>query len=152
MFLWMLGSSQSVRQAEDRFERSIATISHNFDRVLKCVVRLAADIIRPKDPEFKQLHRRLRRRRFYPHFKDCIGAINGTHVRCIVPQNVHMQHLCRKGWTTQNVMVVCDFDMRFTFVLSGWSGSIHDMRPLNDAMTTHSHVFPHPPLGELRTN
>jgi hypothetical protein len=80
MFLWMLGSSQSVRQAEDRFERSIATVSHNFDRVLKCVVRLAADIIRPKDPEFKQLHRRLRRRRFYPHFKDCIGAIDGTHV------------------------------------------------------------------------
>jgi hypothetical protein len=100
MFLWMLGSSQSVRKAEDRFERSMATVSHNFDRVLKCVVRLAADIIRPKGPEFKQLHPRLRRRRFYPHFKDRIGAIDGTHVWCIVPQNVYMQHLCRKGWTT----------------------------------------------------
>jgi hypothetical protein len=152
MFLWMLGSSQSVRQAEDRFERSMATVSHNFHRVLKCVVRLAADIIRPKDPEFKELHPRLRRRRFYPHFRDCIGAIDGTHVRCIVPQDVYMQHLCRKGWTTQNVMVVCDFDMRFTFVLSGWPGSVHDMRPFNDALTTHSNLFPHPPPGERRTN
>jgi hypothetical protein len=57
-----------------------------------------------------------------------------------------------KGVDTQNVMVVCDFDLRFTFVLSGWPGSVHDMRPLNDVVTTHSHVFPHPPPGELRTN
>jgi hypothetical protein len=70
MFLWMLGSSQSVRQAEDRFERSMATVSHNFNRVLKCVVRLAADIIKPEDPEFKEMHSRLRSHRFYPHFKD----------------------------------------------------------------------------------
>jgi hypothetical protein len=66
----MLGSSQSVRQAEDRFERSMATVSHNFNRVLKCVVRLAADIIKPEDPEFKEMHSRLRSHRFYPHFKD----------------------------------------------------------------------------------
>ena len=49
--------------------------------------------------------------------------------------------------TTQNVFVVCDFDMRFTFVLAGWPGSVHDMRVFTDATTTYSNVFPHPPTG-----
>jgi hypothetical protein len=50
------------------------------------------------------------------------------------------------GMTIQNVIAVCDFDMRFTFVLVGWPGSVHDMRVFDDAMTTYNHVFPHPPV------
>ena len=44
-------------------------------------------------------------------------------------------------------MVVCDFDMRFTFVLAGWPGSVHDMRPFKDALSRFDHKFPHPPSG-----
>ena len=121
MFLWMVGTPQSVRQAEDRFERSMGTVSSLFNKVLQSVVKLAVDVIKPVDPQFRTMHPRLRNRRFYPYFKDCIGAINGTHVPCVVPNNKFMQYLCRKGMTTQNVMAACDFDMRFTFVLSGWA-------------------------------
>jgi hypothetical protein len=38
-----------------------------------------------------------------------------------------------KGWLSQNVLVVCDFDMQFRFVLPGWEGSAHDLRVLSDA-------------------
>jgi hypothetical protein len=48
MFLWILGAPQSVRQAEDRFERLLGTVSSMFSKVLKSVVKLAADIIKPK--------------------------------------------------------------------------------------------------------
>jgi hypothetical protein len=145
MFLWMVGAPQSVRQAEDRFERSMATVSSMFHKVLKCLVNLAADIIKPADPEFRTMHPRLQQPRFHPYFKDCIGAIDGTHVPCVVPQDKFMQHLCRKGMTTQNVLACCDFDMRFTFVLAGWPGSAHDMRVFRDATTRFGHAFPHPP-------
>jgi hypothetical protein len=50
MFLWMVGAPQSVRQVEDRFERSLATVSIMFTKVLRCLVRLATDIIKPVDP------------------------------------------------------------------------------------------------------
>jgi hypothetical protein len=56
MFLWMCGEQQSMRQSENRFERSLETISRNFDKVLECMVKLAADIIRPRDPEFRTVH------------------------------------------------------------------------------------------------
>lgn len=49
--------------------------------------------------------------------------------------------------TSQNVLVVCDFDMRFTFVLAGWPGSAHDMRVFTNAMTRYDDKFPHPPSG-----
>ncbi|XP_034580959.1 uncharacterized protein [Setaria viridis] len=119
MFLWMVGAPQSVKQAEKRLERSLDTVHRNFDKVLKCVVKLAADIIRPVDPEFRTMHRRLQNPRFFLHFNNCIGALDGTHIPVVMPNDKVVQHLCRKGFTTQNVLVVCDFDMRFTFVLAG---------------------------------
>ncbi|RLN41575.1 hypothetical protein C2845_PM01G33420 [Panicum miliaceum] len=148
MFLWMVGAPQSVRQAEDRFERSLGTVHNMFYKVLKCVVTLAADIIKPKDPQFTTMHPRLNHRRFYPFFKHCIGAIDGTHIPVVVPKELFVQHLCRKSITTQNVIACCDFDMIFTFVLAGWPGSVHDMRVFNGAMTTYNHVFRHPPEGK----
>ena len=112
------------------------------------MVKLAANIIKPMDPEFRTIHPRLRNPRFHPFFNNCIGAIDGTHTPCVVPSNKLVQHMCRKGTTTQNVLAVCDFDMRFTFVLARWSGSVHDMRVFTDAMTKYKHVFPHSPTGK----
>ena len=52
MFLWVVGSPQSVRQTKNRFRRSMETVSRTFNRVLTCLLRLAHDIIVPKDPTF----------------------------------------------------------------------------------------------------
>ena len=106
MFLWMLGAPQSVRQAGDRFERSLGTVHNNFEKVLQCVVKLAADIIKPVDREFRTIHHRLRNPRFHPFFNNCIGALDGTHIPCVVPSDKVVQHMCRKGITTQNVLFV----------------------------------------------
>lgn len=149
MFLWMVGAPQSVRQANNRMDRSSETVHRNFGKVLKALVKLAADIIRPVDPDFKTIHRRLQSPRFRPHFNGCIGAIDGTHVEVVVPNDKMVQYLCRKGHTTQNVLAIVDFDMRFTFVLAGWPGSVHDMRVFNDATNKYKERFPHPPPGKV---
>jgi len=86
MFLWVLGSPQSVRQAEDRLVRSLKTVSRTFDKVLTSVLKLAADIIKPKDPTFSTVHRILENPSFWPHFNNCIGALDGTHVKVVVPK------------------------------------------------------------------
>ena len=99
---------------------------------------MSEGITKPQDPHFTTLHPRLRNRRFYPFFKDCVGAINGIHILVVVPNDKFVQHLCRKGMTVQNVMASCDFDMIFTLVLAGWFGSVHDMRVFDDTMTKYS--------------
>jgi hypothetical protein len=148
MFLWMVGTPQPVRQAMTIFGRSLDTIHRNFAKVLDALVKLAAEIIKPRDPEFSTIHPRLQQTRFKGLFNNCIGAIDGTRIDVVVPTHNMVQYLNRKGRTSQNVMAVCDFDMRFTFVLAGWPGSVHDMRVFNDAMTKYGDKFPHPPQGK----
>ena len=55
------------------------------------------------------------------------------------------------GNTTQNVLAICDFDMRYTFVVAGWPGSVHDMRVFNDALQKYRDKFPSPPQGSHAT-
>ncbi|CAO2177825.1 unnamed protein product [Urochloa humidicola] len=148
LFLWIVGAPQGVRQAEDRFERSLATVHNLFYKVLDSLINMSNDIINPKDRSFSRVHDRLRQRRFTPLFNGCIGAIDGSHVPVLVPSDNFVKHICRKGTTTQNVMAVCDFDMIFTFVLAGYPGSAHDMTIFQCALDEYGYRFPHPPAGK----
>ena len=67
----------------------------------------------------------------------------------VVAKGKIVHHLNRHNYTSQNVLAVCDFDMRFTFVLAGWPGSVHDMKVFNDAMSKFDDKFPHPPPGNV---
>ncbi|XP_042518531.1 putative nuclease HARBI1 [Macadamia integrifolia] len=40
----------------------------------------------------------------------------------------------RKGNISQNILAICDFDMKFTDILSGWEGSTSDSQILDDAI------------------
>ncbi|XP_051230530.1 uncharacterized protein [Lolium perenne] len=147
MFLWTLGSPQSVTQVQNRFKRSRETINRKFAEVLYCVNQLAGDIIKPIDPQFPIVHERLRDSRFTPHFNGAIGAIDGTHIPVIVPAVHIVNHVGRLGYPTQNVMAVCDFDLRFTSIVAGWPGSVHDTRIFKDTLLKFEANFPHPPPG-----
>ncbi|XP_077215498.1 uncharacterized protein LOC143850067 [Tasmannia lanceolata] len=67
--------------------------------------------------------------------KDCIGAIDGTHIQATVAEDLKPRFICRKGWPSQNVLAVCDFDLKFTYVLAGWEGSASDSRVLAFALS-----------------
>ena len=71
--------------------------------------------------------------------------MDGTHIDLIVDQGARDNHINRKGKTTQNVLAVCDFDMRFTYIRAGIEGSTHDMRVKRK--TEDDASFPHPPSG-----
>nr|XP_028952690.1 uncharacterized protein LOC103431050 [Malus domestica] len=50
------------------------------------VCKMAIDIIKPMDSEFRGIPQEIRRdTRYIPYFKDCIGAIDGVHVEASIP-------------------------------------------------------------------
>ena len=55
----------------------------------------------------------------------------------------------RKGFTSQNVMSMVNFEMKFTYIVAGWEGSAHDARVLSVATNTPSFRFLHAPPGML---
>lgn len=68
------------------------------------------------------------------YFLKCIGALDGTHIAASVPTAMAPPYRNRKGYLSQNVLGVCNFNMEFTYVLAGWEGSAHDGRVLDDAL------------------
>ncbi|XP_028223425.1 uncharacterized protein LOC114404890 [Glycine soja] len=80
--------------------------------------------------------------RFYPYFKDCIGAIDGTHIPASVKGRDVSSYRDRHGNISQNVLAACNFDLEFMYVLSGWEGSAHDSKVLSDALARNSDEFP----------
>ncbi|XP_056164068.1 uncharacterized protein LOC130137309 [Syzygium oleosum] len=118
IFLYLVGHKNSNRDLCERFQRSGATINKYFNIVLKAVIELSKEIIKPSsfdvvpeeilmDPNHKR------------YFKDCVGAIDGTHINASIPISQQIPYRGRKGSTTQNVMCACSFDMKFTFVYAG---------------------------------
>ena len=100
MFLYMVGPPQRVRQADNRFERSMETVSREFHEVLSCVTQLAKDIICPKDLTFSSVHKKVANHRSAPAFNNAIGAIDGTHVKVVVPFSKAGQYINRRNEKT----------------------------------------------------
>jgi hypothetical protein len=71
--------------------------------------------------------------KFYPYFKDALGALDGSHIAC-APSEVDREN-CRnrKGSISLNCLAACSFDLQFTYVLNGWEGSANDVTVYNDA-------------------
>nr|KYP43360.1 hypothetical protein KK1_035207 [Cajanus cajan] len=55
--------------------------------------------------------------RFLPFFKDCIGAIDGTHIPAIVRWRDVSSYRNRHEKISQNVLAACNFDLEFMYIL-----------------------------------
>ncbi|XP_022873699.1 uncharacterized protein LOC111392572 [Olea europaea var. sylvestris] len=133
MFLCILAHGKGYRQVQTLFGHSLHTVGHYFKRVLRAVSALAADMIRPHENYNRGAGT-----------QDCIGAIDGTHVRAVLPRRKRINFIGRKGVPTQNVLAACDFNLCFTFVLSGSMGPTHDSRILVRAVHSPDIHFSEP--------
>ena len=75
--------------------------------------------------------------------------MDGTHVLFIVDAHLQAAFRNRKGFTSQNVLAIVDFDLKFTYIVTGWEGSMHDARVLRDAQFDQAFRFLHPPTGNF---
>ncbi|KAG6494942.1 hypothetical protein ZIOFF_042728 [Zingiber officinale] len=81
--------------------------------------------------------------------RNCLGAIDGTHVSTWAPTSIQTSFRDRKVIVTQNVMLACDFDILFTFAFTGWEGMANDSRVFIDTLTRHENNFPKPCSGDF---
>jgi hypothetical protein len=143
IFVLVCGQAMSNRCIDGIFKHSSDTISRKFEEVLICMVATSADYIRPIDPNSSDTHPRIGNdQRMMPHFKDCIGALDGTHISTTPRPNDLIRYIGRSGIATQNVLAIVDFDMRFTYASIGQPGSMHDTNVLFHALERDPHKFP----------
>jgi hypothetical protein len=74
-------------------------------------------------------------------FKDCLGAIDGSHIHCAAPASEQPSHRNRKGFISQNCLFICSFSLQFLYELTGWEGSATDALVYEDAFA-HDLIIP----------
>ncbi|RYO79181.1 hypothetical protein DL766_008334 [Monosporascus sp. MC13-8B] len=137
-----MAQGSSVRLAADRFIRSNDTIYRSFHEVLNALMVLARFIIKPVDT--RPYRKIVNNGKFFPWFANVLGALDGSHFRVRIEGNAFEQEVWRnrKGKLSTNVLAVCDFDGRFTYVLAGWEGSANDGKVFNSAVDRDNLVIP----------
>ncbi|KAF7133481.1 hypothetical protein RHSIM_Rhsim09G0055100 [Rhododendron simsii] len=145
MFMHLL-RAHSNRRTQERFQHSGDTVNRHVHKILACMRRgFTVDKLKPTRRQ-DETHEYLDRRNFYKPFKgNCIGAIDGTHVmiRCKKKED-EKRFFSRKGYATQNIMAVCDFDLTFVFASAGWEGIYYDYSIFKRNVLNPRYRFPKP--------
>ncbi|GAV86081.1 LOW QUALITY PROTEIN: DDE_4 domain-containing protein [Cephalotus follicularis] len=143
MFLTIIGHNERYVVIKRRFQHSSQTMHKYFHEVLATMMTFAREMIVPStfDPNLNSpgAHKSLRW-----IFKGAVGALDGTLVHAIIPASQQTVYKGGKGKCYQNVLLICDFNMIFTFVYAGWEGVANDSRVLTEVMAEPSNNFPFP--------
>ncbi|XP_070664413.1 protein ANTAGONIST OF LIKE HETEROCHROMATIN PROTEIN 1-like isoform X1 [Malus domestica] len=130
MTLQILAHHTKNRSVGGRFYRSGETISRYFNSVLQGILRLQGFLLKvPQPVPIDSTDARWR------CFKNCLGALDGTHIDVHVPEIDKPRYRTRKGRVATNVLGVCSGDRQFIYVFPGWEGSASDSRVLHDAIS-----------------
>ncbi|KAG8363521.1 hypothetical protein BUALT_Bualt19G0031100 [Buddleja alternifolia] len=106
------------------------TISKQFNGVLFALLKLHTLFLEKPTPiEDDTTNER------WKWFKVCLGALDGTYISLRVAQKDKNPYINRKGGVSVNILAVCDINMNYVYILSGWEGSAADSRVLKDAIT-----------------
>ncbi|CAI9295162.1 unnamed protein product [Lactuca saligna] len=132
-FLHIVGNDLRNTFVSWMYRRLKSTTSRCFHRVLRSVIALESLYI--QQPQGDVVPKEIQeKKRFFPYFKNCVRAIDGTHVRVKVPNRDASRYRGRKCYPTINVFATCSFDLKFTYVLTGWEGTASDSRVLKNAL------------------
>lgn len=89
--------------------------SSSFHEVLDALLILYPSFVNLPDLNTPLASRIADDGRFFPWFKDCLGALDGTHITAYVDLAEQPRYRNRKGVLSQNVLAVCDFDLKFVY-------------------------------------
>ncbi|CAL9238835.1 unnamed protein product, partial [Arabidopsis halleri] len=144
----LFGQDKTMRDIAARYQRSLDTVKRKLDEVLSAILKFAADTLKPGEGEFTRVSSVLRNDdRYWPYFKDCIGALDGTHISVRPPTSNVEKYIGRKMEPTTNVLAICNFDMKFIYAYVGVPGRAHDTKVLTYCAKNED-SFPHPPNGK----
>ncbi|KAG8363368.1 hypothetical protein BUALT_Bualt19G0015100 [Buddleja alternifolia] len=130
IFLSILAHHKKNMIVKFDFKRSGHTISKQFNLVLGALLKLYPILISTPEPVQEDSTNER-----WNWFKGCLGALDGTYIPVRVLQKDKARYRNRKGDISVNVLVVCDQNMKYTYILTGWEGSAADSRVLRDAVT-----------------
>lgn len=127
--LWKLATNNNYRSIAHLFGVSKAMVCINVQEVCQSIV----EILMPqyiKIPEGERLKETISIFESKWGFPQCDGAVDGSHIPIMAPEEYHTDYFNRKGW--HSVILQGSVGPNYTFwdINVGWPGSVHDARVL----------------------
>ena len=117
-FLYMLSHNSSYEDLQIKFHHSNDTFHRHINHFFRNVLPgLAREFLKPPNPN--QVHPKIATNpRYYPFFRNCLGAIDGTHIPISIASEKYAPFINRKNTVSINVTIACDFGLKITFISS----------------------------------
>ena len=129
--LYYLASTAEYRTIANLFGVSVAFVSTCIKEVCEAISNKMASAI-----SFPSGDNLLKVIQGYDEdwgFPMCGGAIDGTHIPILAPNESHRDYINRKGYHSIIMQAVVDHNHLFRDVVIGWPGSVHDARVLSNS-------------------
>lgn len=130
IFCDFVAHNRSISDLERQYVHARRTFERIIDKVSVALCRMAEDYVQL--PDDTAIHSILRNPKF-SYFKGALGALDGTYINAVIPEERQSAWRCRKGFIAQNVLAVCDFSCNFLYALVGYEGSANDGTVVNRA-------------------
>ena len=137
MFMWYIANKDSYRVVARLFDVYKSTAHKYIHKVSSAVCDIAPRLlVWPSHDQQEEISRNVEMSTRIPN---CVGFIDGSHIRLQSAPGGDKDYTNRKGYHSMQVQVVVDDKMIITDCYVGWPGSSHDARvfsnsPIRDAM------------------
>jgi hypothetical protein len=127
--LWFLATGADYRTVGHLFGVSKSTVCVVTKQVCSAIVkRLLPEYVKLPTGEALTDREVVEGFKIEHGFPQCVGAVDGTHIPIISPQECPADYYNRKGWHSIILQGVVDHKGRFIDVYAGWPGRVHDAR------------------------
>jgi predicted DNA-binding protein YlxM (UPF0122 family) len=137
IFLWYLVNQNSMRECGRLFNVSKATVHKCVRRVSIAISGLTKTFIKwPSIEEQAEISANIEEQ---SHIPNCVGFIDGTHIRLSAVPDGEQDYINRKGYPSVQLQLICDDKMMIRDAYVGWPGCAHDARvfrnsPISEAL------------------
>ncbi|KAG8382723.1 hypothetical protein BUALT_Bualt05G0107000 [Buddleja alternifolia] len=130
VFLTILAHHKKNVTVKHDFKRLGFTISRIFNKVLIALLSLhTLFLVNPEPIRDDCKNER------WKWFKGCLGALDGIYIPMRVRLADKARYRNKKGNISVNVLGVCDINMKYVYILTGWKGLAADSKVLRDTIT-----------------
>lgn len=130
--IWKLSTGSEYRTISHLFGVGLSTVFNCVQEFCNAVIRvlLPVHITTPDAAKLREMATFFSNRWRVPQ---CVGAIDGSHMPIIAPEEYPKDYYNRKGWHSVVLQAVVDGKGLFWDVCVGFPGSVHDARILRQS-------------------
>lgn len=143
VFLFWLACGAAYRCVAVTFDIHRSMVHKMVHRTLNKVVGLVPQVVRlPPENELPGIGLGFAAKARSAVFRQCVGAIDGCHIRIVCPRALHEQYYNRKQFYSINLQALVDDTGKFIDILSGYPGSVHDSRIFRNSTLFQRQLYP----------